>query len=313
MKSFSLIKDNSAISTWHQCNLKHHLRYERHREHNEQRISTTVGTATHSFMDSYFSCEEIGQAIARELEKLSALEPLAESQLAQTLFMSAANELISTYTPIRSANGTIVIFDTATKKPRWTVKYGRPELPFEIVLNEGFKHSSEHFSAIHYSHIFTGAMDCIVEDGNSHLFVAELKTSAHANNSLWRDKWRMDTQPRGYVWSVSQHTAKPIRGAIIIPIAVGKKECKMTPEIELIFTPAELEDWKNLTIESFNKIANDKDHLPTGRFNGNCINSYLGRCDFYDYCRSGYREEILIQLTNESKWSPMNRLEEKAS
>jgi hypothetical protein len=211
-----------------------------------------------------------------------------------------------------SSNGTVVILDANTRQPRWTIKYFQPELPFEILLHETLTDDHDDDGVrISNTFTYTGAMDAVVEDGNGHLFVLELKTSGHANNSLWRDKWKMDTQPRGYVWAISQHTQKPIAGAIIIPIAVGRKDCKMTPEIHLMFTPDEMNDWKELALRSFHQIATDVDHLPTGRYNGNCINSYLGRCDFFDYCRSGYKEEILMQITEVSQWSPMNRLNER--
>lgn len=289
-----MICDNSQLSAYCKCQLYHNLRYQRHLKPYAERPSANLGLAIHDFFDTYTSGRDIQPTIARWTEALE-YAPLdrtpAETDNTLAQFYSACGELTKHYPMTIDPNGTKLIL-SPSRSPRWIVRY--PEIPFIIPLSP--------------SHSYTGRIDNIVEDGNQLLFVIELKTSASANSRIWRERWRMDTQPKGYVWTAERHTSKTIAGAIIIPVAILKGRAEVTPEIELRYTPEQLQQWYNDTITMMENIVDttvNSSFLPTGRYCGNCSSISFGKCEFFNYCHSSYNEELLAQSTEINEWNPL--------
>lgn len=290
-----MLADNSMLSSYTRCQWLYGLRYELHRKPLALKLATDIGTLVHEFFSVYLSGADTQPTILSALETLQSYDfPPNEISIACGKYSQACVELTTNYPLVVSTNGTRLIL-TSNNAPRWIIRY--PEIAFQLPLCE--------------RHQYMGRIDVIVEDGNQQLFILELKTSGFASQPAWRNYWPLATQPRGYVWAAAQHFTKTINGSIILPILMttyGRNgsqygTAKMTPEIPLSFTPQALESWKDFTIALMDEIERSS-LLPTGQYNGGCSSSATGKCDYYDYCRSNYREGLLMQNTEEVIWDP---------
>ncbi len=289
--------DNSAISTYAICQLRYKLSNVLKRRSKVHRVATDIGSACHDIMDHYFRCQDIAPVIEKWRKLISESQDINDI----SKFYSAFGLLIEEYQVTEDANGTRMVTHmplssdgvTRISAERWIIRY--PEQPFRLPFGERWN--------------YTGRMDCILEDGNGQYFVWELKTSGSASNSLWQDARRISSQPKGYVRSAEYSTSKPIAGAIIVPVQINKRDAKIQPLIMLRYTSQQLDSWENETKKLFNIIevkTQLDDFQPTGMYSGACASKDYGKCEFYEYCRSGFIPGILEQSTEHNDWSPFN-------
>lgn len=291
-----MLVDNSMLAGYSRCQWYYGLRYELHRASNKPKLATDIGTLVHQFWSVYLGGYDVQKELLDGIETITSIEaPKDQIDIAVGKYQGACLELLTTYPMLIDANGTKLILHQ-DKSPRWIIRY--PEIAFQMPLCA--------------KHTYMGRMDVIVEDGNRQLFIIELKTSGFANQPTWREYWRLATQPIGYMWAASLHTTKIINGSIIIPIFMTTRQknnvkygmAQMTDEIKLIYTPQQIESWKDMTINLCDEIERSK-LIPTGRYNGGCSSSATGRCDYFDSCHAGYNMSIIEQSTHELEWSPL--------
>ena len=294
-----MIADNSMLSSYSRCQWLYGLQYELHRQPLEPRLAIEVGVLTHDTWNCYLTTDRyaVKRKIEDSLEQLRSL-PISDAEriVASTKYSAAVAELLAAYPLIEDANGTRIITST-DGLPRWIVRY--PEAPFCIPLNE--------------AHSFMGRIDVIVEDGNSQLWILELKTSGFANQPTWRTMFKLSTQPRGYVWVATVTLSKTVAGAIIIPVWLSTRQekgqkygvAKLMEEIPLRYTASQLAQWQQQTIKLMDEIPSSQ-LLPTGMYSGGCSSAAYGICSFFDYCNSNYSEGLLASQTQEKVWSPLN-------
>lgn len=297
--------DNSALSTFFQCQLKHYLRYQRHLASPDARPARDIGTLVHSFWSDHLHNADTQPGIAAALEALASMpdSKWRNSTDYAACYLAAINALSRAYEVAPQG----VIFCNGA--PRWQLRYS--EVGFSMPLQAMPAARSDESTESDVSRakrVFTGRVDAIVEDGNQQLWLLELKTSGSASQSNWRDMKSLATQTIGYCYAATQQFAKPIAGAIIIPVATSKNSAKLTPEIIIRYTDDDLMQWHNDTLAAFDMIQSCAEHsawLPTGRYNSTCAGIDFGKCDYFDYCRSGYNEDVLTQLTVVNQWSPL--------
>ena len=296
--------DNSGIATFAQCQRKYALSRIHHRAAPDERIATVVGTAVHEVAKHHLFAhdKEAFATQARWMEVFTeGIYDSAERLETLSRFASAIEVLKEHYPSASSAAGPMVL-DQQLRK-RWIVRY--PEHSFIQPIAQGSAEGGRQYA-------INGRIDCIVEDGNQQMWILELKTSRSATNSVWRDQWRMSTQPLTYTFASQRQLSKLLAGVIIIPIQMNKRQAIMTPEI--IIRPSEqaLEEWQETTHTLLREIAlrtSTKEFLPTGQYAGHCSSAAFGKCDFFDYCRSGCNPAILEQLAVR-EWNPLATQEE---
>ena len=300
--------DNSGLATFAQCQRKYALSRIHHRASRDERIATVVGTAVHEVAKHHLFAhdKEAFATQARWMEVFTNGIFDSEERL-DTLarFASAIDVLKEHYPTISDKTGPMVL-DQQLRK-RWIVRYPEHSFiqPLAAQSASGRADEGRQFA-------INGRIDCIVEDGNQQMWILELKTSRSATNSVWRDQWRMSTQPLTYTFAGQRQLSKLLAGVIIIPMQMNKRQAIMTPEI--IIRPSEqaLEEWQETTRTLLREIAlrtSTKEFLPTGQYAGHCSSAAFGKCDFFDYCRSGCNPAILEQLAVR-EWNPLAQAEE---
>lgn len=291
--------DNSMIAAYCKCQYYYGIRYERFRATKAVKPALDVGLAAHEFARLYFTGQDTSEYYAGAVQSLLALDIEPEKVgIAVGQFMACCTVLAEQYTVSVDANNTVLIYGKDAKGvyPRWIVRDA--EIAFQFPLSD--------------KHDYMGRIDLIVEDGNGHIWLPDLKTSGFASQPTWREHWKLASQLRGYCYAASIQLGNPIAGAVIIPIATATRSergqkygtANFTSEIELRYDEHDLELWRVETLGIISEMETSRLH-PTGKYSGNCSNLAFGRCEFFEHCQTGYNEQMLLQDTEEKIWNPL--------
>lgn len=297
-----LYVDNSILSSVARCSTEAHLRHVLGYTTAEEQATLKAGTAFHVAMESWFTIGKIEDAV---LAFATSYQEWAEANVSEDDRLSWSN--------------------TSRITRYWLETHPSHALPFTVrpdLVEVGFAHPLTDDGTI----MFCGRLDAVARYTDA-VYLVEHKSTGRITQT-WLQKWRLDSQPTGYIWGARQHLNEPVVGVILNAIefsrlptsdrnctrhAVPYAECGHlhgnTEMIVVTRTDEQLAEWRKTAVHLAQRFRDLLARFPTlddahrvrmqGTFNGSC-----GWCAFNNYCAIGRPASYVQANLRHDPWRP---------
>jgi PD-(D/E)XK nuclease superfamily len=163
-------------------------------------------------------------------------------------------------------------------------KYREENLPV-IAVEKGF--SKILYEDSHVLFVYSGRPDLVVDYGTPGPGIGPMD---HKSESRENDIFYFNNQFIGYCWAINAHYGQ----VNYIGLQKDKKDNEVLRRTSFSFTTAQIERWRNDTIEWYHKVLWARRNKKFLR-SWNCSGKY-GTCLYSSLCTSGSRNEELIKI-----------------
>lgn len=177
--------------------------------------------------------------------------------------------------------------------------------------------------------MFVGRIDAIVHSkGHDFPFIVDHKFTGRISE-YWKEKFRLESQPSGYIWAAEKHLKHPVGGAFINGVQFSKlpsddkRKCRdhgvvyaECGDLHAAFdlfpitrTPEQIAEWHKTAIHLAKRYRDllykygDEKMLHKvrmqGTFNGSCP-----FCGFRDFCVAGRQLNMIPSMLIKEPWHP---------
>lgn len=275
------VLDNTAVSTFMECEKKYDYSMRQHRRRRGQtRPALAYGSVWHHIMETHYRTG--GDATLVEQTALDRWEPHGQPDDHRTVERAIAEyyNYVDHWGSVEQDQGKTL---------------GFPEDPLlEISVNISWDGAA---------YPYAGKIDRIFTL-NGHIYVEDHKTTAQMGAQYFR-QFELSPQMMGYVWIARQLIKMPIAGVRINAHAVYKTQSKFEREI-ISFSDARLVDWaQNYNIQ-VSRIKHAHETNTFVRNFGACAGKY-GMCQYADVCsvRPDLRHRVLEADFDIFPWNPL--------